>query len=202
MEERKCRAKNRRFFFVVGAAKQQGCLKLAKRKSPGRKPGVLYFKWSGRRDFPAVNFLTKIASGPGLAVFAFRFAQTKTSLRPSHPPAGKAVCPLAFYNSIKQKNRLKTVFCFKWSGRRDLNPRPHGPEPCARPAALRPVKISLLGAAEGRFKWSGKRESNPRSLAPQASTLPLSHSPINCQTAFLLPYIYFSILLAVVKEFL
>ena len=27
----------------------------------------------------------------------------------------------------------------KWSGRRDLNPRPHGPEPCALPAALRPV---------------------------------------------------------------
>ena len=42
MEERKRRAKNRRFFFVVGAAKQQGCLKLAKRKSHGRKPVVVY----------------------------------------------------------------------------------------------------------------------------------------------------------------
>ena len=28
----------------------------------------------------------------------------------------------------------------KWSGRRDSNPRPHGPEPCALPTALRPVK--------------------------------------------------------------
>ena len=27
----------------------------------------------------------------------------------------------------------------KWSGRRDSNPRPHGPEPCALPSALRPV---------------------------------------------------------------
>ena len=42
MEERKRRAKNRRFFLVVGAAKQPGCLKLAKRKRHGRKPVVVY----------------------------------------------------------------------------------------------------------------------------------------------------------------
>jgi hypothetical protein len=33
---------------------------------------ISYFKWSGRRDSPAVISLTENASGPGLAVFAFR----------------------------------------------------------------------------------------------------------------------------------
>ena len=50
-----------------------------------------------RRESPAVKSLTGFSFGPGLAVFAFRgtdAAQTKTSLRPSPPDAGKAVCPL------------------------------------------------------------------------------------------------------------
>ncbi len=34
---------------------------------------------------------------------------------------------------------LEGSSCIKWSGRRDSNPRPHGPEPCALPSALRPV---------------------------------------------------------------
>ena len=38
-----------------------------------------------------VKFLTEFSSTPGLAVFAFRFAQTKTSLRPSNPKRHKAV---------------------------------------------------------------------------------------------------------------
>src|SRR5262245_50826791 len=69
------------------------------------------------------------------------------------------------------------------SGWRDLNPRPHGPEPCALPAALHPVHVSLAGSAPatsgstitliGRRAsvcatgcWSGWQESNllpPRS---------------------------------------
>ena len=38
-----------------------------------------------------VKFLTEFSSSPGLAVFAFRFAQTKTSLRPSSPHVSQAV---------------------------------------------------------------------------------------------------------------
>ena len=31
-----------------------------------------------------------------------------------------------------------------WSEWRDLNPRPHGPEPCALPAALHPEIYSII----------------------------------------------------------
>ena len=35
-------------------------------------------------------------------------------------------------------------FCLNWSEWRDLNPRPHGPEPCALPTALHPDIIIII----------------------------------------------------------
>ena len=88
----------------------------------------------------------------------------------------KAICLLC-----PRKIKSTRLGAFKFSGRRDSNPRPHGPEPCALPSALRPVFCALKLAHPyvllKNFKSSGRRESNPRSLAPQASALPLSHSP-------------------------
>lgn len=45
---------------------------------------------------------------------------------------------------IITKKTLRKKCLAKWSGRLDLNQRPHGPEPCALPAALRPVYDCIL----------------------------------------------------------
>ena len=39
-----------------------------------------------------------------------------------------------------------------WSEWRDLNPRPHGPEPCALPTALHPVSFFIIEAPAGSVK--------------------------------------------------
>ncbi len=146
----------------------------------------------GAAGFPCCLFtdVKSIRAGPHgfcLSGPPMRLApQTKTSLRPSNPDAGKAVCLLRPHNSVQnKKSAKKRISYFKWSGRRDLNPRPHGPEPCALPSALRPVN---------NFKTSGRRESNPRSLAPQASALPLSHSPYMCRFSAATPILYHSLI--------
>ena len=58
-------------------------------------------------------------------------AQTARSRSRLHPQI-----PSVF---IKKRKRapIKSRLSFPWSRRRDLNPRPHGPEPCALPTALR-----------------------------------------------------------------
>ena len=128
-----------------------------------------------------MNFLTELPPGPALAVFAFRASPIWLALKQKHrcglqiPAQAKQFACFAPDYKLRKKPPCGG-FLLKWSGRLDLNQRPHGPEPCALPSALRPVNVRLIGANQC-FKWSGRRESNPRSLAPQASALPLSHSP-------------------------
>ncbi len=47
--------------------------------------------FSGCWDFPPVNFLTEISSGPALAALTFRFAQTRALLRASNPSRGAGI---------------------------------------------------------------------------------------------------------------
>ena len=64
-------------------------------------------------------------------------AQTARSRSRLHPQI-----PSVF---IKKRKRapIKSRLSFPWSRRRDLNPRPHGPEPCALPTALR-LEITIF----------------------------------------------------------
>ena len=47
--------------------------------------------------------------------------------------------------NIEQRREYRNTLSFAiWSEWRDLNPRPHGPEPCALPAALHPEIYSII----------------------------------------------------------
>ena len=49
---------------------------------------------------------------------------------------------------LATKKALPLKCLSKWSGRLDSNQRPHGPEPCALPSALRPVNnFQMVGKA-------------------------------------------------------
>ena len=67
-----------------------------------------------------------------------------------------------------------------WSRRRDLNPRPHGPEPCALPTALRlDWFIKLLFCGRGLHPRSHRAQGiSPCSVTANAETMRLltSHS--------------------------
>ena len=52
------------------------------------------------RDSPCINFLTKILLGPALAVLAFAFGKTRTTLRASNPDA----MPSSWHRSTLRKN--------------------------------------------------------------------------------------------------
>ena len=58
--------------------------------------------------------------------------------------------------NTEQRRGYRDALSFAiWSEWRDLNPRPHGPEPCALPAALHPdsypIIIFLFRAVKGEF---------------------------------------------------
>ena len=52
---------------------------------------------------------------------------------------------------------LDEVCRFCWSEWRDLNPRPHGPEPCALPTALHPDGYIIIVASGGVVKMEPRR---------------------------------------------
>jgi len=73
---------------------------------------VKFKKPLGRETRPSVFFLTENATGPALAVFAFAFGKTHTSLRASSPHASKAVCllPAEFKKPLGRETRPSVIF--------------------------------------------------------------------------------------------
>src|SRR6266550_7100130 len=56
-----------------------------------------------------------------------------------------------------------------WSGARDLNPGPHGPEPCALPNCASPRRSDTRGKAARRDETTDSRRSGDRPLCRSSS---------------------------------
>ena len=76
--------------------------------------------------------------------------------------------PLLLQNILNRNDKSEHIpylenvvrIIITWSEWRDLNPRPHGPEPCALPTALHPdTALPLYGI---RFGMSRHIAENPR----------------------------------------
>ena len=107
--------------------------KVFKAKTPARyfTSGCFYIKKTepmlgfkfAQRGVPlssCVNFLTEISPGPALAVFAFAFGKTHTSLRASSPSRGQSSLPASAHCIKKTEPMLG--FKFAQRGTRTLKP--------------------------------------------------------------------------------
>ena len=79
------------------------------------------------------------------------FPQIMLHMGWSHEAANQGFSPLR-----PKRNSHHSVAVSFWSEWRDLNSRPHGPEPCALPAALHPVKPVYYNDCSGKCQ-----EKNP-----------------------------------------
>src|SRR5258706_3649562 len=86
-------------------------------------------------------------------------------------------CDPAVTRPLPGQSRM-TGFVFRnWSGARDLNPGPHGPEPCALPNCASPRRESdSIGAllptlTAGASRWGGEVQEGRTSLG---NLLPVS----------------------------
>ena len=82
---------------------------------------------------------------------------------------------------LKRESPLRT---FPWSEWRDLNPRPHGPEPCALPTALHPdsyiiIVVLPVSVKGGVWPFLGKTGSGKRKSPTEVG---LFESTITCCT--------------------
>ena len=74
--------------------------------------------------------------------------------------------------AVARKAQSRNLSEAKISGREDLNLRPHGPEPCALPTELRPVKIFQI-----KVNLTAKVSAHKRFLETTVATL---MSPLSC----------------------
>ena len=98
--------------------------------------------WSRRRDLRLWR-RAPVNSPPGCPVCAhpicFRAVRAQTARSPLAPPPSN---PVDVRNNEKESRQKPAPFL--WSRRRDLNPRPLGPEPSALPNCATPRTVNII----------------------------------------------------------